>query len=909
MESVLDRATARRVPAAPALLRFAPTRRWSRWFTVAGRAGAALLAGGTLLAGLSVPLPAQAHPAAQQGRCISGEKSVSVNGMAGPFVRNSVTSANPDANAANPLVAHVPGTFDTPADSVNIPTAIFDGPNVFYKFEVKNCGSVNLHNVRLDDCIDQRSVGDPGFLAGGANGRCVEDPRLIPANPRRIIADVLKPGETKTVYSSTFTMDPISKVDICKAFGRQRTNGIIRNDSEVEAEADVDGNGQGEAFTYMDDLNLVRCKDPGVKIVKFTNGHDGDDPNGTPTPEMGAFTVGTGTVAQVPAGSAITWTYRVTNIGSEPLAAVSVTDNRLGMVTCPKNTLAVNEVMNCTASGFAGTLTAGGSNVQGCGSGGELKRPTYTNRGTVTARGAITNAELRDENDSHYCNPPAQSSSCLLGLSKTCEVVQPPNPVWADCSGKLQQFSLIWPSNGGTINISGIANDAPGGVVNPGQRVTFSGPFSSNDQVLNISGAATGQSTFHVSCSDRDMDGLSSSNDAQQQLPGKAQDCGKFAGNGKANSSSLINRWLLDGLADADGKVLNCSPAPTQTTNACSFQAQDAPACGTGGSGFKPNTLTFQYTGGNCATQSNGQSAGKTSCSGQINPNLPVNVVYPGGSANGVAPGTSFTMPRSGSNSVITLSNAGGTQTMEIHTSCSQPLAVGDVYYGLTLVAMDGQGLGKDVRYSFRVTNNGATPLTNIMVTDNKLGPIPGSPIASLGGGQSQTLTATTMVSESTTNVATATAASCPAPGVTSTATVTVMPQPPCTVEQTFAKIEDDKYSVTLSNPGSKTATLDRLVLNWAANATYGSIKEVKFGSTLYKADRSNLVVRSGVPITDSGWTEPDVSKRQLAPGKSETLEITFQQKWAKANCPNGNCFAGTARFAQGCMVNLGQAQ
>ena len=97
---------------------------------------------------------------------------------------------------------------------------------------------------------------------------------------------------------------------------------------------------------------------------------------------------------------------------------------------------------------------------------------------------------------------------------------------------------MIWPANGGTINISGIANDAPGGVVNPGQRVTFNGPFSSNDNFLTITGAVSGQSVFHVSCSDDDMDG-ENTNDVQPQLPGKAQDCGKFEGNGKSNDCEL----------------------------------------------------------------------------------------------------------------------------------------------------------------------------------------------------------------------------------------------------------------------------------------------------------------------------------------------------------------------------------
>lgn len=835
------------------------------------------------------------------GKCIVGEKYVSVNGPGGPFVRNSVTSPNPNSGAANPLIASVPGANNTPADAVNIPTALFGGTPVFYEFKITNCGTVTLYNVRVDDCADLRSVGDNGFLQGGANGNCVENPRLIPFSPQRIVASSLAPGQSVTVTSSFFTKDPISKIDMCEAFGRNRANGIIRNDSEVEANTvpNVIIN-SGETFVFFDDLNLVRCKEPGVKITKFTNGHDGDNANGVPSAGTGDFSIGTDTVAQVAPNGDIIWTYRVTNTGPEDLIDVVVTDSRNVAVSCPKTTLAVAEQMDCTATGIAQILTAGAPNVQGCGSGGTATRPTYENVGKVTAEGAGSRTPVEDSNPSHYCNPP--QVACDLKLDKSCEIVQPPTLDWADCKGKLQQFSLIWPSNGGTINISGIANNAPGGVVNPGQRVTFTGPFSSNDLFLNISGAANGQSTFHVSCSDKDMDGLTATNLSQQQLPGKTQDCGKFEGDGKAKSG-FINTWLLDGLTDADGKVLNCSPEPTSPTSSCAFQMQDPPSCGTGGS-FKPSTLTFQYTGGGCASESNTQDAGKTSCSGQIDPALPVNVVFPGGTANNVPPGGTFTIPRSGANTVITLSNAGGTETDGIHTSCSQPLVVGDVYFSLTLVAEDDVGIGKNVKYSYQVTNTGTDPASNIAVVDDTLGTI-GS-IASLEPGATQTLTTTALIEQTTTNIATATAESCPG-GVTATATVSVLPPPPCTVVQSLDRVEDDKYKLKLTNSGNKLATLNELVLSWPENATYGSIKEVKLDGSIYKADQSGLVVSSGVPIKPGDWTNADVSKRQLDPGETRTLEIVFKTKWPKANCPNGTCFSGTASFAQGCEVDLGQ--
>jgi uncharacterized repeat protein (TIGR01451 family) len=55
---------------------------------------------------------------------------------------------------------------------------------------------------------------------------------------------------------------------------------------------------------------------PGIQIVKFVNGQDANSPPGP----------------QVPAGSAVTFTYVVTNIGTVPLANVVVTDDRLGTI-------------------------------------------------------------------------------------------------------------------------------------------------------------------------------------------------------------------------------------------------------------------------------------------------------------------------------------------------------------------------------------------------------------------------------------------------------------------------------------------------------------------------------------------------------------------------------------------------
>jgi hypothetical protein len=90
---------------------------------------------------------------------------------------------------------------------------------------------------------------------------------------------------------------------------------------------------------------------PQLLIKEYTNGDDADSPTGP----------------FITVGGAVNWTYVVTNTGNVVLHDVVVTDNGGVTVSCPKTTLAVGEVMTCTATG---TAVAG----------------QYSNIGSVTGR-------------------------------------------------------------------------------------------------------------------------------------------------------------------------------------------------------------------------------------------------------------------------------------------------------------------------------------------------------------------------------------------------------------------------------------------------------------------------------------------------------------------------------------------
>jgi hypothetical protein len=103
-----------------------------------------------------------------------------------------------------------------------------------------------------------------------------------------------------------------------------------------------------------------------IDIEKATNGQDADTPPGP----------------SILVGSPVNWTYVVTNTSNVALTNVTVTDDQLGAVTCPKASLEAGQSMTCTATG---TAVAG----------------QYTNLGEVTAN-TPTGLAVGDSDPSHY---------------------------------------------------------------------------------------------------------------------------------------------------------------------------------------------------------------------------------------------------------------------------------------------------------------------------------------------------------------------------------------------------------------------------------------------------------------------------------------------------------------------------
>ncbi|HYR29505.1 MAG TPA: hypothetical protein VEU30_13625, partial [Thermoanaerobaculia bacterium] len=194
-------------------------------------------------------------------------------------------------------------------------------------------------------------------------------------------------------------------------------------------------------------LSLVAVPDAqaqsDVDIEKFTNGQNADVAPGP----------------SVTAGSAVTWTYVVTNTGSRPLTNISVTDDQGEVVTCPETTLDAGLSFTCTASGTA---------VLG----------QYENIGTVTATRPDTTV-VNDSDPSHYFGQPAPSVA-IEKRTNGFDADTPPGPSVPAGSTVDWEYEITNIGSEDLIDIvvtddQGVSVSCPGTTLAPGASMTCTG--------------------------------------------------------------------------------------------------------------------------------------------------------------------------------------------------------------------------------------------------------------------------------------------------------------------------------------------------------------------------------------------------------------------------------------------------
>ncbi len=387
---------------------------------------------------------------------------------------------------------------------------------------------------------------------------------------------------------------------------------------------------------------------------------------------------------------------------------------------------------------------------------------------------ACTTLGSRGINLNRDCGIVAPPTECDLDLDKKCRVEIPPSGDLA-CEAKIAATVLEYTGTGTPVVVTVEGKNGKAVVVSSFDAATGILTIDARPEDLGSKMTITTDGVaevIHTSCSTPYVAGLPAPLD-----------------NPKGDPSE---NWLVLSFVDKDGVSVSVpGDGDNMFTDSCTFTPGPTPSCDTlKADKEKLSSLTFAYTGGGCPGDND--QGDKSSCSGSITPtegvtvqagekvdnlNYPVAPMY-------VAPDGEFTIDpdKFKSNSALVASNTGGTEINEFHTSCSQPLAVGDVFGSFTLVAINGQRGSTDVTYQYVVTNNG-DPLTDVLVTDVPLGAI-GGPI-DLGTGDSQTFTKQAQLVGTTVNTGTvsgvlANGAACSASDIV---TVEAMMPPPAPAE------------------------------------------------------------------------------------------------------------------------------
>ncbi len=214
----------------------------------------------------------------------------------------------------------------------------------------------------------------------------------------------------------------------------------------------------GSATALSPDETLLEAADPShyfgqvLRIEKLTNGEDADI---APGPSL--------TV-----GAAVTWTYEISNLGSETLSNVSVSDDQGVLVDCPQTLLAAGESMTCSASGV-------------------VQAGQYANLGTVTATlpggeippggGEPTDGlSLSASDPSHYFGQPLVLEKATNG--EDADVAPGPSVlVGSDISWTYQVTNLasVAVANVSVSDDQGVAVSCPADSLAPGASMTCTG--------------------------------------------------------------------------------------------------------------------------------------------------------------------------------------------------------------------------------------------------------------------------------------------------------------------------------------------------------------------------------------------------------------------------------------------------
>ncbi len=607
--------------------------------------------------------------------------------------------------------------FDADSETT-APVQDIGGP-VQYRFVVKNCGD----QLCIDTFIDDLNLGLTGVLVPGSQG-----------------PGILQPQEEVIVTQSD---------DGFKNLAQSCDTPGLKYNGAFETSTVVDEKGDPVFKALFADAAFVNCGATcGDKFVDPSLGETCDPPGSVPGTPAGNTNACRDDCTYCGDG--------IVNNGEECDDPNDPTcSNECKLIPFCGNGI-VDPGETCDPPGSVPGLPPGNQNVcrDSC---------------TYCGDGIPNNGEECDDPNDPACSNTCELLGCDIEVDKFCTVLATPGGPNCSDIKDITGLSMIWDGPDGVTVSTPSGTFSP---VNKGDEISFSTP--SKDTTISISGAVTGTSTFHVSCSDEDMNG--------------PEDCGMLEGNGKKNNEGL-NLWLFEGMTGEKGSF-DCTVPPGDPATECTIVVDKSngkkkkskkKAASSGGTSddveytyvirnvgsskifdatviddqlgeisgspidmLEPNTevtlkqtvqdvastvtntvfvsgataagqvceddasatvtvetppascddgkpaeLVFEVVPGPCSASSNGQGT-KFTCSGEpVGAPFAVVASKSNVTPSSVGANETVSVKPSGdkfdSNTVFQVIGANGTQTMNIHTSCSQPLNVGDRFGSLIL--------------------------------------------------------------------------------------------------------------------------------------------------------------------------------------------------------------------------------
>jgi len=474
--------------------------------------------------------------------------------------------------------------------------------------------------------------------------------------------------------------------------------------------------------------------------------------------------VKTANPAIIQAGGTVTYTYVVTNTGDVTLTNITLNDNKIGAITCPATQLAAGANMTCTKTAIINVDTTNVATVTGNAPNGDIVKDndtafvdvivpsinvvktanpaiiqaggtvTYTYVVTNTGDVTLTNIALNDDKLGTITCPATQLAA---GANMTCTktaIINVDTTNVATVTGNAPNGDAVTDNDTAFVDVItpsiDVVKTADPAIIQSGETVTYTYVVTNTGDVTLTNIALNDDKLGTITCP------------ATQLAAGANMTCTKTA----IINVDTTNVVIATGNAPTGDTVSDNDSASVDVIN----PAIDVEKTANPTTILPGETVTYTYVVTNTGDVEltsialNDDKLGTITC--------PSTTLAVGASMTCTA---TATINVDTTNVVIATGNAPTGDTVSDNDSASVDVinpAIGvEKTANPTMIRS-----GRTVTYTYVVTNTGDVTLTNVVLTDNKLGTIT-CPATELVVGASMTCTKTAIITVDTTNVATVT--------------------------------------------------------------------------------------------------------------------------------------------------------